>query len=210
MNPADGSVTPILEALSARGIPTVVNTSGVVPEDVRHRHPDLIALSKPSCRPSSSANVGRRSDLGVTSIPGVISVQRPKADLSQAQFGIALWIRAFCHLYGIPLDGFVAVTWKGHDAPARPHSSGGEAEEFVDETDFACHSWLGEGAVATTDHPHHFEALNCRTRRFHALEAAGRPDHTLERSMIRLNDVVQVFRCPMHDLFGQQPFVPLG
>jgi DNA-binding NtrC family response regulator len=44
---ADGSVTPILEALSARGIPTVVYTGGVVPEDVRHRHPDLIALSKP-------------------------------------------------------------------------------------------------------------------------------------------------------------------
>jgi len=24
--------------------------------------------------------------------------------------------------------------------------------------------------------------------------------------MIRLDDVVQVFRCPMHNLFGQQPF----
>ena len=47
VNLADGSVTPILEALSARGIPTVVYTGGVVPEDVRQRHPDLIALSKP-------------------------------------------------------------------------------------------------------------------------------------------------------------------
>jgi DNA-binding NtrC family response regulator len=47
VNLADGSVTPILESLSARGIPTVVYTGGVVPEDVRHRHPDLIALSKP-------------------------------------------------------------------------------------------------------------------------------------------------------------------
>jgi DNA-binding NtrC family response regulator len=46
VNLADGSVTPILEALSARGIPTVIYTGGVVPEDVR-RHPDLIALSKP-------------------------------------------------------------------------------------------------------------------------------------------------------------------
>jgi DNA-binding NtrC family response regulator len=44
---ADGSVTPILEALSARGIPTVVYTGGAVPEDVRQRHPDSIALSKP-------------------------------------------------------------------------------------------------------------------------------------------------------------------
>jgi DNA-binding NtrC family response regulator len=47
VNLADGSVTPILEALSARGIPTVIYTGGVVPEDVRRRHPDLIALSKP-------------------------------------------------------------------------------------------------------------------------------------------------------------------
>ncbi|QRM34381.1 response regulator [Microvirga sp. VF16] len=47
VNLADGSVTPILEALSARGIPTVIYTGGVVPEDVRHRHPNLVALSKP-------------------------------------------------------------------------------------------------------------------------------------------------------------------
>lgn len=47
VNLADGSVTPVLEALSARGIPTVVYTGGVVPEDIRHRHPDLIALFKP-------------------------------------------------------------------------------------------------------------------------------------------------------------------
>jgi DNA-binding NtrC family response regulator len=47
VNLADGLVTPILEALSARGIPTVIYTGGVVPEDVRHRHPDLVALSKP-------------------------------------------------------------------------------------------------------------------------------------------------------------------
>jgi DNA-binding NtrC family response regulator len=47
VNLADGSVTPILEALSARGLPTVIYTGGVVPEDVRQRHPDLVALSKP-------------------------------------------------------------------------------------------------------------------------------------------------------------------
>jgi DNA-binding NtrC family response regulator len=47
VNLGDGVVTPILEALSARGIPTVVYTGGAIPEDVRQRHPDLIALSKP-------------------------------------------------------------------------------------------------------------------------------------------------------------------
>lgn len=47
VNLSDGLVTPILEALSARGIPTVVYTGGAVPADVRQRQPDLIALSKP-------------------------------------------------------------------------------------------------------------------------------------------------------------------
>jgi CheY-like chemotaxis protein len=47
LNLPDGLVTPVLEALSARGIPSVVYTGGAVPEDLRQRHPDLIALVKP-------------------------------------------------------------------------------------------------------------------------------------------------------------------
>ena len=47
MNLSDGPVTPVLEALSARGIPTVVYSGGAVPEDVRLRHPNLVALTKP-------------------------------------------------------------------------------------------------------------------------------------------------------------------
>jgi DNA-binding NtrC family response regulator len=47
VNLADGPVTPVLEALNARGIPTLVYTGGSVPEGVRQRHPDLVALSKP-------------------------------------------------------------------------------------------------------------------------------------------------------------------
>jgi DNA-binding NtrC family response regulator len=47
INLSDGLVTPVLEALSARGIPTVVFTGGMVPDDVRFRHPELVALSKP-------------------------------------------------------------------------------------------------------------------------------------------------------------------
>ena len=47
VNLRDGLVTPVLEALSARGVPTVVYTGGAVPEDVRQRHPELIALAKP-------------------------------------------------------------------------------------------------------------------------------------------------------------------
>ena len=47
VNLSDGLVTPVLEALSARGVPTVVYTGSLVPDDVRQRHPELIALSKP-------------------------------------------------------------------------------------------------------------------------------------------------------------------
>ncbi len=47
VNLSDGPMTPVLEALRARGIPTVVYTGGAIPEGVRQRHPDLIALSKP-------------------------------------------------------------------------------------------------------------------------------------------------------------------
>jgi DNA-binding response OmpR family regulator len=58
VNLGDGSVTPVLEALSARGVPTVLYTGGTVPDHVRQRHPDLIALSKPVL-PASSANFAR-------------------------------------------------------------------------------------------------------------------------------------------------------
>jgi DNA-binding NtrC family response regulator len=47
VNLSDGAVTPVLEALHARGIPTLVYTGGSVPEDVRGRHPDLVTLTKP-------------------------------------------------------------------------------------------------------------------------------------------------------------------
>jgi len=47
VNLSDGTVMPVLEALSARGIPTVVYTGGAVPEDVRQRHPGLVALANP-------------------------------------------------------------------------------------------------------------------------------------------------------------------
>jgi DNA-binding NtrC family response regulator len=47
LNLGDGSVTPLLEALTARRVPTLVYTGGVVPEPVRKRHPDLVVLTKP-------------------------------------------------------------------------------------------------------------------------------------------------------------------
>jgi DNA-binding NtrC family response regulator len=47
VNLSDGVVTPVLEALQARGIPVLVYTGGTVPEDERRRHPSLVSLAKP-------------------------------------------------------------------------------------------------------------------------------------------------------------------
>jgi DNA-binding response OmpR family regulator len=47
VNLTDGVVTPVLEALRARGVPVLVYTGGAVPEDVRRRHPSLVLLTKP-------------------------------------------------------------------------------------------------------------------------------------------------------------------
>jgi hypothetical protein len=87
--------------------------------------------------------------------------------------------------------GSVAETWNGLDESTHTFSSNGETEELVDEADFACHTKRRQHILATTDHQHHLEALDRRTCRFNALGAAGRPDYTLERSMIRLDDVVK-------------------
>ncbi len=47
VNVSDGAITPVLEALHARRIPTLIYTGGQVPGDVQRRHPDLTVLSKP-------------------------------------------------------------------------------------------------------------------------------------------------------------------
>ncbi|MFC5483238.1 response regulator, partial [Microvirga aerilata] len=43
----DSEVTPVLEALHARKAPTVVYSGSELPEKVRVRHPELVALRKP-------------------------------------------------------------------------------------------------------------------------------------------------------------------
>jgi DNA-binding NtrC family response regulator len=47
VNVGDGPATPLLEALAARGIPTLVYTGGELPASVRKRHPELTVLAKP-------------------------------------------------------------------------------------------------------------------------------------------------------------------
>jgi DNA-binding response OmpR family regulator len=47
VNLKDGDLTPVLEALLARGVPVLVYTGGDLPQKLRERHPDLIVLQKP-------------------------------------------------------------------------------------------------------------------------------------------------------------------
>ncbi len=84
--------------------------------------------------------------------------------------------------------------------------SGGKAEELVHETDFACHTGLRQDAVATADHAHDLKTSQGCGGCSHPLEATGWVDHALERAVICFDDIVQVFRGPVLDIFRQQPF----
>ena len=85
--------------------------------------------------------------------------------------------------------------------------SGSKTEELIDQTDFACRSTSPFVVMTAADHSHDFETGQGRGGGFHALEATRRPDHALERAMIRLKDVIQVFRGAVFDILRQQPFV---
>jgi len=45
---SDGEVTPVLEALHARRAPTVIYSGGELPERIKARHPEFVALRKPA------------------------------------------------------------------------------------------------------------------------------------------------------------------
>ena len=65
--------------------------------------------------------------------------------------------------------------------------SGSDAEEVVDEADLALRTWFLEHAVATADHAHDLESLDCGRRCPHGLEAVHPSDHGFQRAMIGLD-----------------------
>ena len=46
-NLADGEVTPVMELLSSKGVPTVIYTGRGLPPDLASRHPHVTVLRKP-------------------------------------------------------------------------------------------------------------------------------------------------------------------
>jgi hypothetical protein len=103
--------------------------------------------------------------------------------------------------------GSVALTAIGHNAPTGAASSCGKTEELVHQTDFAYHTRMPQHAVTSANHSHHLKALQGRRGGLHSLESAGRPDHPLESAVIRLDDVVEVLRGAVFDIFRQQSFI---
>ena len=65
---------------------------------------------------------------------------------------------------------------------------------------------MAQDAMTAADHAHDLEASDGGGGCLHPLEATRRPDHALERPMIRFDDIVQVFRCPMLDILRQRAF----
>ena len=63
LNLSDGSVTPLLEALKARGIPALVYTGSAVPDALIKRHPDLRVIKKPVAPARLIAEIRRMTRL---------------------------------------------------------------------------------------------------------------------------------------------------
>jgi hypothetical protein len=97
--------------------------------------------------------------------------------------------------------GFVALTWKGHNESSRVGHSGSKTEELVHKTDLAAYAALRQALMAATDHAYHLESVDGSEGYCYPLEAARRPDDELERSMVGPNDVIQVFRCWLLNIF---------
>ena len=92
-----------------------------------------------------------------------------------------------------PPAGTVALTDLGRILAFMGIQSGGDVEELVDETDFACGPGFTQDAMAAADHAHDLEALDRGVGRLHRLKASSGPDHLFEGAVIGLNDVVQIF-----------------
>ena len=58
--------------------------------------------------------------------------------------------------------------------------------------------------MAAADHAHDFKTCQGHGGGFHRLEAARRPDHALERTVIGLDEVVEILLGALLDILRQQ------
>jgi hypothetical protein len=79
------------------------------------------------------------------------------------------------------------------------HLAGRNAEKFSDEAHFACDAGLYQDALPLTDHLHHLEAFDGGIGRLHRLEPECRPAQPLDRAVVGLDAVVEVFRLTVLD-----------
>jgi hypothetical protein len=102
-------------------------------------------------------------------------------------------------------SGSVALTAAGHNEPTGRAFLCRKTEQLAYQTDFARHAWMAHDAVTAADHAQNLETSDGGGGCLHPLEATRRTDHALERAVICLDDVIQVFRCPVLDILRQQP-----
>ena len=92
----------------------------------------------------------------------------------------------------VKYDGFAPLIWNRHNKPSRTGRKGGKSEELAHKTDVAYRAGLCQSTVAAADHAHRFAALEDGRGCFHPLETARQLDDTLERPVVRPDDVVEV------------------
>ena len=120
-------------------------------------------------------------------------------------------IRGQCVLLSLARSGVYRPQRPANDdGRAWQRGLGGEIEEFVDESHFACDPGFDQDAMAAPDHAHDLEALDRGVSGLHRLEAPGGTDQPFERTMIGLDPVVEVLRRPVPDRVFQLalPFQP--
>jgi len=61
--------------------------------------------------------------------------------------------------------------------------------------------------MTAADHAHDFKTLQDRSGGFHRLEATCWSDDTLERTMIRLKNIIQILRGAVYHILRQQSLV---
>jgi len=107
----------------------------------------------------------------------------------------------------MPKKGTVAVILKRHKGLSSTRRSGSKTEELIDQTEFAYRSTSSPVVMTAADYAHDLKTRQGCSGGFHRLEAACRPDDALERAMISLKDVIQIFRGAVYHTVRQQPFV---
>ena len=72
-----------------------------------------------------------------------------------------------------------------------------DIEQLVDEAHLVLHVRLAHEAMTAADHPHHLKAFDRSRRRLHCLKASRGANDSLQCTVVRFNEVVQILARAM-------------